>query len=71
MIAVSDTYADRGPHLVRVCSVMIALSAIAVALRFVSRRLSKAGLYWDDWLIFIALVNRPQYKNVLDHAADA
>ncbi len=52
-----DIYADRGPHLVRVCSVMIALSAIAVALRFVSRGLSKVRLWWDDWLILVALVN--------------
>lgn len=50
-----DIYADRGPHLVRVCSVMIALFAIAVALRFLSRRLSKVRLSWDDWLILIAL----------------
>ena len=55
-----DIYADRGPHLVRVCSVMIALSAIAVALRLVSRRLSKVRLWWDDWLILIALVNDPR-----------
>lgn len=52
-----DIYADRGPHLVRVCSVMIALSAIAVALRLLSRRLSKVPLSWDDWLILIALVS--------------
>lgn len=39
---------------------MIALSAIAVALRLVSRRLSKVRLWWDDWLILIALVNDPR-----------
>ena len=54
-----DIYADRGPHLVAVCSVMIALSAIAVGLRLTARRLSKVRLRWDDWLILIALVNRP------------
>ena len=52
-----DIYADRGPHLVRVCSVMIVLSAIAVALRLTARNLSKVQLRWDDWLILIALVN--------------
>lgn len=36
---------------------MIALSAIAVALRFASRRLSGVQLSWDDWLILIALVS--------------
>ena len=38
---------------------MFALSAIAVALRMVSRKISKARLRWDDWLILIALVNHP------------
>ena len=55
-----DVYADRGPHLVRVCSVMIALSAVAVALRLTARRLSKVRLRWDDWLVLIALVTHPR-----------
>ena len=55
-----DIYANKGPHLVRVCSVMIALSAIAVGLRFASRRLSGVQLSWDDWLILIALVSDPR-----------
>ena len=54
-----DIQADRGPHLVRVCSAMIALSATAVAFRFLSRRLSRVRSLWDDWLILIALVNDP------------
>ena len=49
--------ADRGPYLVRVCSALIALTAIVVTLRFLSRRLSKFPLMWDDWLILIALVS--------------
>lgn len=64
-----DIYADRGPHLVRVCSIMIALSAIAVALRLTARRLSKVQLRWDDWLILIALVNHP-LAAPSDHATD-
>lgn len=55
-----DIHADRGPHLVRVCAIAITLSAVAVALRFVSRRSSKVRLGWDDWLVFIALVNDPR-----------
>ncbi|CAF9931199.1 hypothetical protein IMSHALPRED_008558 [Imshaugia aleurites] len=49
---------------------MIALTAIAVALRFVSRRLSKARLRWDDWLILIALVNSPR-ATLSDHATNS
>ena len=36
---------------------MVVLSTIAVALRFVSRILSKkAGLWWDDWLALVGWV---------------
>ena len=64
-----DIYADRGTHLIRVCSVMIALSAIAVALRLTARRLSKVRLRWDDWLVLIALVNHP-LAATSDHATN-
>ncbi|KAM0801097.1 hypothetical protein BDR22DRAFT_209151 [Usnea florida] len=50
-----DIHADRGPRLVRVCSAMIALSATAVAFRFLSRRLSRVRSLWEDWLILMAL----------------
>lgn len=53
-----DIIANRGPFLIRTCCAMIALSATAVTLRFLSRRLSKVSLWWDDWLILIALVSR-------------
>ena len=33
-----------------------ALALIAVALRFISRRVAKSGLWWDDWLILPPLV---------------
>ena len=32
------------------------LSTIAVALRFLSRRLGRASLWWDDWTILMALI---------------
>ena len=34
-----------------------ALTVIIVCLRFIARRLSKAGLWYDDWLIVPATVS--------------
>ena len=36
---------------------LIPLSVVAVLLRFVSRRLARARLWWDDWLTVVALVS--------------
>ena len=33
------------------------IAAVLVALRFASRRLSKAGLWWDDWIQLPAIVS--------------
>ena len=38
----------------------IVLTIIAVAARLLARFRSRARLSWDDYLIFLALVNRPQ-----------
>lgn len=38
-----------------------ALVIIIVCLRFLARRLSKAGLWYDDWLVVAATVSTP-YK---------
>ena len=35
---------------------IIALAVVSVALRFYVRISSKAGLWWDDWLIFVSVV---------------
>ena len=40
-----------------VATSMIVLPTIAVTLRFVSRKLSGAGLWYDDWLALAALVS--------------
>lgn len=32
------------------------LSTLVVALRFIARRVPKAGFLWDDWIIVPALV---------------
>ena len=47
---------DRGPLIIAVCSVLISLTVLAIALRFLSRRLAKAGFWWDDWLSLLTLV---------------
>ena len=47
----------------RIQGPMIATCALAITacvLRFVARRMSKAGLWYDDWLIVPALVGAPE-----------
>ncbi|MCJ1474658.1 hypothetical protein MMC13_003318 [Lambiella insularis] len=51
-----DITANQGPRIIAVSAVLIALSTVAVILRFVSRLVSKAGLWWDDWVILAALL---------------
>lgn len=42
-------------HLIVDC-VLVALTWLAVGLRVVCRKMSGAGMGWDDWLIIAALV---------------
>lgn len=63
-----DINEDKGPHLARICSVMIVISAIAVVLRFLSRRVVKAPLLWDDWVILLAMV---RHSTVIEVPSDA
>ena len=51
-----DINANQGPKIIAVSAILIIISTIAVILRFVSRMVSKAGLWWDDWLIVGAMV---------------
>lgn len=51
-----DLNANQGPKIIAVSAILIAISTIAVILRFMSRMVSKAGLWWDDWLIVAAMV---------------
>lgn len=55
-----DSNPNRGPSFIYLCSTMMLLSTVAVGLRFLSRRLSKAQVAWSDWTILIALVNLPR-----------
>lgn len=54
---------DKSPTLIAVAITLIILETTAVAVRFLSRYLSKAGFWWDDWLILGALVGHiPSYS---------
>lgn len=46
---------DEGPLVERVAIACMCLSGLAVVLRFVSRKLVKQPLLWDDWLILTAI----------------
>jgi hypothetical protein len=37
---------------------LVALATIAVALRFVARKMAGSKLWWDDWILVIALVRK-------------
>ena len=40
---------------------LIAISTLALLLRFLSRKLSGAGFWWDDWLALAAWVRSPAH----------
>ena len=44
------------PRILGINIATFAIAIISVVLRFVSRQLSSAQLWWDDWLIVSALV---------------
>jgi hypothetical protein len=52
----ADLSATQAPRIIGASVVLIILSTAAVVLRFLARRLSRAGLWWDDWTILFALV---------------
>ena len=47
---------NRGPEIVASSITCIALAMIAVGLRLLARRASKAGVKYDDYMIIFALV---------------
>ena len=44
------------------------LAIIAVFLRFTSHRLSKAGFWYDDWLLVPAIVHTAHHQDSLSHS---
>ncbi|MCJ1387010.1 hypothetical protein MMC17_010139 [Xylographa soralifera] len=53
--SIDDPNADKGPLLVNVSAAMVALSCIAVFLRFLARRISRTPVLADDFLLIAAL----------------
>lgn len=48
---------DQAPAVNAVSAIFTALSILAVILRIIARRVSHLALWWDDWLLVLALVS--------------
>lgn len=48
--------ADKGPHVIGAGITLIILPTVFVILRFVSRGIARAGLWWDDLLVVVSLL---------------
>ncbi len=53
-----DLSETQVPRILGVNIATFALAVTTIVLRFVSRRLSRAPLWWDDWLMIPAIVSR-------------
>lgn len=49
---------NRGPDIVVSTTICIALAIMAVGLRLLARRVSKAGVISDDYMMIFALVRK-------------
>lgn len=58
----------RGPLLLRVESTLLVLSVIVVSLRAYVRGRMIRNFGWDDWFIFMAMVNPPTCSSTLFNA---
>lgn len=54
-----DPNASRVPVIIGVCVTMVVLAILATALRIWARVMTKAKLWWDDWLCIVGLVRLP------------
>lgn len=52
----TDLAANQQPEIIGSIIATWVFAVIAVALRFFARRVSRAGFWWDDWLMLPALV---------------
>lgn len=55
---------DKSGAIIAASAACYAIGIIAVALRFLSRRISKIRYEWDDWLVVAGLV-RPHLPSIL------
>ncbi|KAJ5623772.1 hypothetical protein N7510_000081 [Penicillium lagena] len=51
-----DLSESLGPQVIGADMALLALATIAVILRFISRHISKANFWWDDWVLAVALI---------------
>lgn len=63
----AHAYEDRANEIIVPHVVCLVFAVIAVALRFLSRRM-KAGIHLDDWVCLLALVGKylPSRHNKID-----
>ncbi|KAI4139555.1 MAG: hypothetical protein L6R39_006225 [Caloplaca ligustica] len=52
----ADLYANRSAHVIAAAVVLLILPTLAVALRLLSRRMSRAGFWIDDYVVILAMV---------------
>ena len=52
-----DLNADQGPRLVGSMITLIVLPTLFVIARLVSRKVARAGYWWDDLLVILACVS--------------
>lgn len=64
--------ASQQPEIIGSIVATWAFAVITVALRFFARRVSRAGFWWDDWLMLPALVKKIFNRLIIAHRlADA
>lgn len=64
-------YGDRGPSIVATGAVMMALSTVAVLVRFWSRMVAtRAKFWWDDAALLATLVSFPSCLKSCYHLAN-
>ena len=61
----TDADFDERSHIK--CSILATwiLALIVLSLRFAARKISKAGFWWDDWLLVLAMVRMRAAKHTI------
>ena len=55
-----DPNENKGPELLHTIWVLCSISTVVVALRVYTKLRKTRRLYWDDWLMMLALVRNKQ-----------
>ncbi|KAL8937085.1 MAG: hypothetical protein Q9216_004600 [Gyalolechia sp. 2 TL-2023] len=64
-----EMYENRSGHVVAAAVICLTLPTVAVILRFLSRRISRAGFWIDDYVVVVAMILSwgPNIVNLLAH----